>query len=234
MYAKLMIKSELEVLTGMHIGGYSTYSAIGAVDSPVIDDPKTKRPIIPGSSLKGKLRTLLVRSIVKDITNMPDPNDDPESVRRLFGSGATGNRSKNNGIIKSRLQFSDAFICNPDEFKEIGFTEVKFENTIDRKSGRANPRQIERVIKGVKFEVNILYDLEDEAEFIEDMENLSRAMKLLQLDYLGGHGTRGSGRISFRKINLIPADDKDGILAKHMDRVSKLFKDVEDYELFSM
>jgi len=233
MYAKLMIKSELEVLTGMHIGGYSTYSAIGAVDSPVIDDPRSRQPIIPGSSLKGKLRTLLVRSMVKDITKMPDPNDDPLCVRRLFGSGATGS-NKNNPIIKARLQFSDAFICNADEFREIGFTEVKFENTIDRKKGRANPRQIERVIKGVKFEVNILYDLENESEFIEDMENLSRAMKLLQLDYLGGHGTRGSGRVSFRRINLIPAEDTEGILASHMDRVSKLFKDVENYELFSL
>lgn len=234
MYAKLMIKSQLEVLTGMHIGGSSTYSAIGAVDSPVIDDPKTRQPIIPGSSLKGKLRTLLVRSIVKDISKMPAPNDDPITVRRLFGSGAGNSKSENNSVIKARLQFADAFICNADEFKETGFTEVKFENTIDRKSGRANPRQIERVIKGVRFEVNILYDMENEAEFVEDMENLSKAMKLLQLDYLGGHGTRGSGRVSFRKIELIAADDNDGILAKHMEKVSKLFKDVEDYELFSL
>jgi len=234
MYAKLIIKSQLELLTGMHIGGYSTYSAIGAVDSPVIDDPKTKQPIIPGSSLKGKLRTLLVRSIVKDINNMPAPNDDPLAVRRLFGSGAGNSKSDNNSIIKARLQFADAFICNADEFKEIGFTEIKFENTIDRKTGKANPRQIERVIKGIRFEVNILYDLENEDEFIEDMENLSRAMKLLQLDYLGGHGTRGSGRVSFRKIELIAANDKEGILTKHMNEVSKLFKDVEDYELFSL
>jgi len=233
MYAKLLIKSQLEVVTGMHIGGYSTYSAIGAVDSPVIDDPKTRQPIIPGSSLKGKLRTLLVRSIEKDINNLPHPDNDKIAVRRLFGSGA-GGKNENNSIIKARLQFADAFICNADDFREIGFTEIKFENTIDRKTGKANPRQIERVNKGVRFEVNILYDLENEAEFIEDMENLSRAMKLLQLDYLGGHGTRGSGRVSFRKIELIAADDKEGILAKHMDEVGKLFKDVEDYELFSL
>ena len=233
MYAKLMIKSELEVITGMHIGGYSSYSAIGAVDSQVIDDPKTMQPIIPGSSMKGKLRTLLVRSIAKDINNMPEPNEDPYSVKRLFGSSIDSS-SKENPVIKARLQFADAFVCNADEFKNIGLTEVKFENTIDRKNGTAMPRQIERVNKGVKFKVVIMYDMENEDEYIEDMENLSRAMKLLQLDYLGGHGTRGSGRISFRKIELIPADDPDEVLAKHMDKVSKLFKDVEDYELFSM
>lgn len=233
MYAKLIIKSELEVLTGMHIGGSSSYSAIGAVDSPVINDPRTKQPIIPGSSIKGKLRTLLVRSMVKDIAMMPTPNEDPEVIRRLFGSSRDV-LNKENIITKARLQFADAFICNSEEFREIGFTEIKFENTIDRKNGTANPRQIERVNKGVKFEVNISYDLDNEADFEEDMENLSRSMKLLQLDYLGGHGTRGSGRISFRNISIIPADDQDGILSKHLERVTKLFKDVENYELFSM
>lgn len=231
MYAKILIKSELEVLTGMHIGGSSIYSAIGAVDSPIISDPRTKRPIIPGSSLKGKLRTLLVRSIIKDITKMPKPNEDPACVKRLFGSSV----HKDNPIsLKARLQFADAFISNPEEFEGVGFTEVKFENTIDREYGTAIPRQIERVNKGVKFEVNIAYDLTDEQEFVEDMENLAKAMKLLQLDYLGGHGTRGSGRVSFTKIEIIPAMDEEGYLDKHFDNINNLFKDVEEYELFSL
>ena len=62
MYGKIIIASKLKVLTGLHIGGSSTFSAIGAVDSPVIRDPLTNKPIVPGSSLKGKMRTLLVRS----------------------------------------------------------------------------------------------------------------------------------------------------------------------------
>lgn len=70
MYAKIIVNADLEVLTGLHIGGSFAYSAIGALDSPVISDPRTNRPIIPGSSLKGKLRTLLVRSIRRDINNM--------------------------------------------------------------------------------------------------------------------------------------------------------------------
>ena len=233
MYAKILIKSQLEVLTGMHIGGSSIYSAIGAIDSPVITDPRTKQPIIPGSSLKGKLRTLLVRSIVKDITKMPKHEDDPECIQRLFGS-TINNKKQNASSYKARLQFSDAFVYNLEEYKEIGLTEVKFENSIDRKNGTANPRQIERVNKGVKFEVNIAYDLECEEEFEEDMKNLSRAMKLLQLDYLGGHGTRGSGRINFKQIDIIPALDENNIFMRHADSITKLFKDVEEYELFSM
>ena len=59
MYGKLLIRCDLVVRTGMHIGGSSSYSAIGAVDSPVVRDLRTGMPIVPGSSLKGKLRALL-------------------------------------------------------------------------------------------------------------------------------------------------------------------------------
>ena len=91
MYGKLIIKSELKVLTGLHIGGSNIFAAIGSVDSPVIKDTRTNMPIVPGSSLKGKLRTLLARSYAEDIHKLPDPNDDPIEIRRLFGS--SGNPS---------------------------------------------------------------------------------------------------------------------------------------------
>ena len=71
MYGKILIRCDLEVRTGMHIGGSSAFSAIGAVDSPVVRDPYTGYPIVPGSSLKGKLRTLLARSTCQDIEHMP-------------------------------------------------------------------------------------------------------------------------------------------------------------------
>lgn len=54
MYTKLEITGRLEVLTGMHIGGSSAFAAIGAVDSPVIRDTLSDRPMVPGSSLKGE------------------------------------------------------------------------------------------------------------------------------------------------------------------------------------
>ena len=54
MIAKVEITGILEVVTGLHIGGNSAFAAIGAVDSPVISDVRTRDPIIPGSSLKGK------------------------------------------------------------------------------------------------------------------------------------------------------------------------------------
>ena len=223
MGGKIKISAVLEVVTGMHIGGSSEYSPIGAVDKPVISDPRTGQPIIPGSSLKGKMRTLLVRSIDGDTKKQH--NEDPAKVLRLFGASAP--------IIKSRLQFADAFVVNADAFKNVGLTEVKFENSINRGTGVANPRQIERVVRGVKFAVCIVYDAPDnEAEATEDMKNLAKAMKLLQMDYLGGHGTRGSGRVSFSDISLSSPDES--VAMGLIEGLTEDFTAVEQYELLSL
>ena len=223
MGGKIKISAVLEVVTGMHIGGSSEYSPIGAVDSPVISDPRTGQPVIPGSSLKGKMRTLLVRSMLGD--KAEEPNRDPKEVKRLFGASAP--------IIKSRLQFADAFVVNADAFKNVGLTDVKFENSINRGTGVANPRQIERVVRGVKFAICIVYDAPDnEAEAAEDMKNLAKAMKLLQMDYLGGHGTRGSGRVSFSDISLSSPDKS--VARELLEDVSQHFFAVEKYELLSL
>ena len=222
MYGKLLIRCELVVKTGMHIGGSNAFSAIGAVDSPVVRDPYTGLPIVPGSSLKGKLRTLLARSVSRDIENMPEHDKDPEVIRRLFGSA--------NPVMRSRLQFADCFLSNAEDMKRVGVTEVKAENTINRRTSRAMPRQIERVSAGARFEVRIVYEVINPAQVEEDLQNLARGMKLLQLDYLGGHGSRGSGRVSFQNISLTPyPEDGNGI---NLEQMGCLFREVEDYELF--
>lgn len=200
MYGKILIEFQLKVLTGMHIGGSDAFSAIGAVDKPVIRDPLTNEPILPGSSLKGKMRTLLARAICQNILKMPDFSSDDAVVKRLFGCAG------GDACIHTRLQFSDAFVCNQSEFSAIGLTEVKAENSINRSTSVANPRQIERVNRGVRFAVTIAYDVVNEAEIEEDFEALSRAMKLLQYDYLGGHGTRGYGRVGFEALRLTPLE----------------------------
>lgn len=199
MYGKILIHCQLEVVTGMHIGGSDAFSAIGAVDKPVIRDPQSNEPILPGSSLKGKLRTLLARSISQDIRNMPDFSQDAPVIRRLFGVAGTQKEH-------TRLQFSDAFVCNAEEFQNIGLTEIKAENSINRRTSVANPRQIERVNRGVCFDVRIAYDIVNENEINEDFKALAKAMKLLQYDYLGGHGTRGYGRVRLKNLRLIPLE----------------------------
>lgn len=227
MYGKVIIDCTLLVRTGLHIGGSSVFSAIGAVDSPVVSNPNDGNPIVPGSSLKGKLRTLLARSYAKDIRNMPDCNDDDAVIIRLFGAS----KSTDGKPATARLQFADAFVCNEDEMKSIGLTEVKFENTINRKDCTAKPRQIERVVPGVRFAVRIVYDVtaDTEAEVLEDMQVLAKGFKLLQMDYLGGHGTRGSGRVSFENFKM-----KDFESGLDLKKLCAVFKDVENYEVLSV
>lgn len=192
---KIKISAVLQLKSGLHIGGANDFSPIGAVDSPFIRDPFTKRPIIPGSSLKGKIRTLLAKSYTKGYI-LPQLEEDSESIQRLFGSAGKGN------IRPARLQFFDCQMTEKS-FKEFDgmeldtyIGEVKFENSIDRLSAQATPRQIERVPAGVEFDFQVVYNIENEEEVLEDIKMLSEGLKLLQMDYLGGSGSRGYGRVA--------------------------------------
>ena len=196
MYSKIQITGVLETKTGMHIGGSSAFSAIGAVDSPVIKDVRNGKPMVPGSSLKGKIRTLLAKKYNEAVVN---PDNDAECIRRVFGSAK---KDKDNKIHSSKIIVSDMFLMNEDEIRNRGiesFTEVKFENSINRATAVANPRQIERAIKGLQFGIDMIYEVENgkEDEVIDDIKLLAEGMKMLEYDYLGGSGSRGYGKVQF-------------------------------------
>ena len=194
MLTKIQITGKLIVETGMHIGGSTANAAIGAVDSPVIKDARNNTPIIPGSSIKGKMRTLLAKEL-NDVVGQPD--DDCEEIARLFGTAKKGN------VRASRLLFSDMGLSNEQELRSAGLqslTEVKFENTINRATAVANPRQIERVIRGSAFDVDIIYNVEKLEEVEQDFKTLAEGFTLLRYDYLGGNGSRGYGKVSFNDL----------------------------------
>lgn len=201
LYGKLILTGKIQVKTGMHIGGSSEFSAIGAVDSIVIKDTVTKLPIIPGSSLKGKMRYLLAR-VYSDTPQLKKIEEEADEIKRLFG---TSGSDKN--MYSSRLQFSDMMMNEESRDRIVNMepdlyvTEIKFENTINRLTAVANPRQIERVPAGAEFEFKLVYNIEKLEEVEEDLENINTAMTLLQEDYIGGHGTRGYGRIKFTDLN---------------------------------
>lgn len=200
LYGKIVFSGEIELLTGMHIGGSSEFSAIGAVDSVVIKDTVTKLPMIPGSSLKGKMRYLLAR-VFSDTPLLAKIEDEDLKIKRLFGSSDNGE-----GRCTSRLQYFDMLMT--DDSREmiknmepdLYVTEIKFENSIHRATSVATPRQIERVPAGAKFGFKLVYNIENIDEIEEDIENVKLAMDLLEEDYLGGHGTRGYGRMAFKSI----------------------------------
>ncbi|MEY8319959.1 type III-A CRISPR-associated RAMP protein Csm3 [Lachnospiraceae bacterium 46-61] len=221
MFSKIEINGIIEVKTGMHIGGSSAFAAIGAVDSPVIRDTLTDMPIIPGSSLKGKMRTLLAK---KYSNGMPPQyaDEDDEKIKRLFGGSSGGKNAS-----ASRVLFSDMMLSNMEELRKYGLTsatEIKFENTINRLTAVANPRQIERVIRGSQFQFSVIYNVVKEEEILEDMKILSDGFKLMEYDYIGGNGSRGYGKIEFLNINVktVVGDIKDDIL----NQCVELFKEV--------
>ena len=173
--------------------------------------------MIPGSTLKGKMRTLMSRQYSENYMPVEVKND-PEIVQRLFGS-ADKKEYRN-----ARLQFSDSLLSNIDEVKSRGVsrpTEVKFENTIKRLTSEANPRQIERVIPGCKFNISIIYNINSDAQLNEmqieeDFKAIKNGLKLLEYDYIGGHGTRGYGKIKFNnvEVNNVFGDVADDVMDK--------------------
>lgn len=219
---KILLKGKLILETGLHIGDTDGFSAIGAIDSPVVRDTITRDPYIPGSSLKGKMRYLLARAEAKDM-QMSNLADEKDYIKRLFGSSG-------DDIVLARLQFYDVFLSENNEnndrvgyFTDGTLTESKSENTIDRLTAVANPRQIERVSKGVTFDFKVSYSIEDLDEVWEDLESIKKSIILLENDYLGGGGTRGSGRVKFQNIEAsYEAVFNDGV----KDDVKEIFDTV--------
>ena len=173
--------------------------------------------MIPGSTLKGKMRSLLARRFNTVMTNTPD--DDAPEIVALFG-----------GMKKqSRLIFSDMYLTNYDEIKKSGLndpTEIKYENTIKRLTSIANPRQIERVIRQSKFGVEIIYTADDDADIESDIKLLAEGMKLLQYDYIGGHGSRGYGKVKFNDLNaqIVIGDENEAL----EDNINDILKGVSN------
>lgn len=211
---KIEMMGRLECLTGLHIGASKETVEIGGLDSPVVRDPVTNEPYIPGSSLKGKLRSLLEKANPQLFSNRSGGSgtfrhecDDWEQrdkspgalncpVCRLFGSTGPGEKNRN---YPARLKIRDIWLTNREELEKIDtglfLTEWKFENGIDRITSAANPRNIERVPKGAQFQFSIVYDVEDPVTLEDDLQNLHLAIRLLHDDSLGGHGSRGYGQV---------------------------------------
>lgn len=224
MKARVIVTAELHALSGLRIGGTLPGLAIGGLDLPVIRDPLTGYPYIPGSSLRGKMRALLDRwhgnpsnrRIGNVAIHMPEEQADYDAspVGRLFGVLPNGNITT---MRPTRLLVRDIYLAEAEAERlrrqsrgGLLYTEAKTEAAIDRLTSAANPRTIERVLAGTVFNPFVasitLYDCDSVAEYLP---LLLRGMRLLEDDYLGGHGVRGSGEIAFKKITVTvrrPAD----------------------------
>lgn len=201
---KIEITGSIKLKTGLHIGGTNSSMQIGGIDTAVIRNPLTNQPFIPGSSLKGKMRSLLEISLGEVGGRQGNINNGPSKEGKaadLFGN-AIGNEKQK----PSRVIVRDGNLSNADELlkhTEIPYTEGKTEVVIDRITSAANPRQIERVPAGAKFELNIIVNIWEQDENEDDLiRNLFKSLQLVHDDYLGGSGSRGYGQVDFEVTDM--------------------------------
>lgn len=248
---KLIITGKITALTGIAVGGTNAAMSIGGVDKGVIRNPVTNEPYIPGSSLKGKMRSLLelrdgtLGDEAMGIVKNGPTTDQKYRAARLFGNAVKGEGKKQR---PSRIVVRDAYLdreqVENNFFKnaDLPFTEVKTEVVIDRITSRAMPRQIERVPAGAIFDFEIVLNFfdghdrtkedainpEEQDNEIELVKDLFSAMQLLQNDYLGAAGSRGSGQIRFES-DTMKVEKRDLNFYKMDGAVADVTSDYQQY-----
>lgn len=210
---KIKINTSLELITGLHVGGSKENVEIGGIDNPVIRTAfKNNQPYIPGSSLKGKIRSLLeqiagaaeVGGGTRKDNRAYHYNDKPEHIQDIINLFGFANDNKPSKIIfrDSYLSPTSAAQLEQSESLDMPYTEGKWENSINRLSGVAtNPRQTERIPAGVSFDVEIIINVWDSDEDgKKSLELLKNGIHALENDYLGGSGSRGYGQVKFSEL----------------------------------
>lgn len=213
------IEGKIILKSGLHIGSGNMEMHIGGTDNPVIVHPHTRRPYIPGSSIKGKVRSLLEMksglmvmtegkvlspSFLEKLEKLKENGSEYQEaldILKVFGSSPD---EKNEPLMKklgpTRVSFSDCYLnaewlTKADE-NQWQYLEVKSENSINRISGTAeNPRFTERVPEGTIFDLLITFKIFDKSDKSLFNNVLLQGLKLLEMDALGGSVSRGYGRI---------------------------------------
>lgn len=217
LFGRVIITANIKTLTGLHIGGSSSEMEIGGVDNPVIRDPVTNRPYIPGSSLRGKMRSLLEKTLALPQNNKMGKDvwihtckgqDEYEKnggcpVCHIFGvpgeSNATGSTLL---VVRDVAMQPESAQRLMDVNTDMAYTELKTEVSIDRVTSAASPRTLERVPAETVFgpaEFVFSFFAERDLNFLK---NVVDGLQLIEDDYIGGSGTRGSGKVAFTDISL--------------------------------
>jgi CRISPR-associated protein Csm3 len=205
------ITGKIVVETGLHIGGSVESMEIGGVDNPILRNKADGSPYIPGSSLKGKMRSLMDWQL----GTMNAKGDTCQcassqcKVCRVFGVSS----NKNNQLGPTRLIVRDSFLSDDTKRDfEAGaeISEIKHENSINRITAEANPRPLERVVPGVSFDLDIVYRVFDTDGDEEYFNVVKEALALVEQDCLGGAGSRGCGKVKIEyTVKDCPLDDNN-------------------------
>jgi len=226
-YAVIVIQGDIRALTGLRIGGSNNNFSIGGNDNPVIRDPLTQQPYIPGSSLRGKMRSLTEKYYGLPLTALgqirlhlvkSQEEYDQSPVANIYGISA------DKFGMPTRLLVRDVPLT-PESVKALSsartdapFTELKSEVTIDRITSQANPRTMERVPAGAIFgPMELVYSVYQRRDLEVFFKDVLQGLALVEDDYLGGGGSRGSGKVQFANLRLTlkVAQDNETIGAEY-------------------
>lgn len=215
---RIFITFQIKAQTGLHIGGSDTGIEIGGVDKTVIRDRLTNRPYIPGSSLRGKMRSLLekYRGLIQNQRigqgrihccqkNEPEKYKDCD-ICQVFGVPGDIDFGTPTRLVVRDVRMTDDSAKALQDRTELPYTEAKTEVSIDRVTSAANPRQFERVPAGAAFgPAELLFTVYngsgcDPRKDIARLTTVLEGLQLLEDDYLGGQGSRGAGQVEFRDI----------------------------------
>ena len=213
---RIFITFDIAAQTGLHIGGSDTGIDIGGVDKTVIRDRLSNRPYIPGSSLRGKMRSLLekYRGLPQNqrigqgnIHSCNQPEDyESCAVCQVFGVPGERDFGTPTRLVVRDAHMTDESANALQDRTELPYTEAKTEVSIDRVTSAANPRQFERVPAGAVFgPAHLVYTIYngsdcDPRKDIERLATVLEGLQLLEDDYLGGQGSRGAGQVELKKI----------------------------------
>ncbi len=228
---RVFLSFNLEAKTGLHIGGSDEGISIGGVDKTVIRNPLTNHPYIPGSSLRGKIRSLVEKytgaaqnnRIGRDVkihscgANAKKDEEIEQATKdykacpvcQIFGVPGERTFSSPTRLIVRDVHLNKASVKELEALRtDLPFTEVKTEVAIDRVTSAASPRQMERVPAGAVFgRAEMVYSIYegdgfDPAADLKHFKTVITGLQLLEDDYLGGLGSRGSGRVALQKIEV--------------------------------
>jgi CRISPR-associated protein Csm3 len=203
------LAGKIRVETGLHIGSGSDVIEIGGMDNPIVKNPTNDEPYIPGSSLKGKMRSLMEWFMGKVTQNNGKPCNCGECpICTVFGCASVEEKTPEKAMKRgpTRLIMRDAPLTaesRANHYNGNSVIEEKYENTINRITAEATPRPLERIVPGTEFDFSLSYRVIDingdnGKQDLENFENVViKALALLEHDYLGGGGSRGNGKIKF-------------------------------------
>lgn len=193
---KIIYTGKIVLKTGLHIGGTNAALNIGGPDKFVVRNPINNIPYIPGSSLKGKLRSLIeIKNGCSEVST--DPNSESG---KLFGVAGGNDNTRPSRLIVRDAELDTESKPGMFENTDLPYTESKTEVNIDRVTSKANPRTFERVPAGAEFKLSMVLNIFEGEDEKELEEILFKAIEMLQDDYLGGQGSRGYGQVEIKDL----------------------------------